>query len=128
MNARIASTLAAAALAAASALATSVSHAADLHVGGKSADPQGYTYHLGKRDPYTDGARVGDKRDPYADGARVGDKRDPFTDGARQGNPDGLTERVSLSPGRRSYFSIQLAGRDLTGVSAPPGSSDRAVS
>lgn len=120
MNARFASTLATVALAAASALTTSLSHAADLRAGGKSANPYGYTHNQAKRDPFTDGARVGDKRNPYTDGAHVGGKRDPFTDGARQGNSDGLAEGVSLSPAKRHYFSIQLAGRDLTGVSAPP--------
>ncbi|MBP0620998.1 hypothetical protein [Cupriavidus consociatus] len=128
MNARIASTLAAVAFAAASALTTPLSHAGDVHVGGKSANPHDYIQNHGKRDPYTDGARVGDKRDPYTDGARVGDKRNPFTDGARQGNFEVRTEGVRLSPAKRGYFSIQLAGRDLTGVSAPPGTSDQAVS
>lgn len=121
MNARIASTLAAVALAAASALTTPLSHAADQRVAGKSPNLYGYTLDQGKRDPYIDGGRVGDKRDPYTDGARVGDKRDRFTDGARQGNFGGFIEGVSLSPAKRNYFGIQLTGRDLTGVSTPPG-------
>lgn len=38
--------------------------------------------HVGKADPFTDGARL-DKRDPYTDGARsIQEARDTFTDGA----------------------------------------------
>ncbi|WP_427307546.1 hypothetical protein [Cupriavidus sp. H39] len=40
----------------------------------------GSSAHVGKADPYLDGARIG-RADPYTDGARVG-KPDPFTDGA----------------------------------------------
>lgn len=36
--------------------------------------------HVGKVDPFLDGARIG-RPDPYTDGARQG-KADPFTDGA----------------------------------------------
>lgn len=69
-----------------------------------AGDKYGYALHNGKRDPFTDGARVGDRRDPFTDGARVGDRRDPFTDGAHGS----------------AAAALNLAGRDLTGVSAPP--------
>ncbi|MBP0621037.1 hypothetical protein [Cupriavidus consociatus] len=36
--------------------------------------------HVGKADPFLDGARIG-RADPFTDGARQG-KVDPFTDGA----------------------------------------------
>ena len=70
-----------------------------------AGDKYGYAPHNGKRDPFTDGARVGDRRDPFTDGARAGDRRDPFTDGAH------------------GSAALDLAGRDLTGVSAPPAHS-----
>ncbi|WP_454743083.1 hypothetical protein [Cupriavidus necator] len=37
--------------------------------------------HVGKADPFLDGARVG-KADPFSDGASTTDRRDAFTDGA----------------------------------------------
>ncbi|MDK3025775.1 hypothetical protein QO239_24560 [Cupriavidus taiwanensis] len=40
----------------------------------------GSSAHVGKPDPFLDGARIG-QPDPYTDGARTG-KPDPFTDGA----------------------------------------------
>ncbi len=49
------------------------------HVG--KADPFLDGAKIGKPDPFTDGARI-DKRDPFTDGANVVDKRDAFTDGA----------------------------------------------
>ena len=64
------------------------------------------------RDPYTDGARVDSPRDPYTDGARVDSPRDPYTDGAR------FDQSVDAAA------RLQLAGRDLTGVSASPEKSD----
>ncbi|MGO4808157.1 hypothetical protein AB4156_00975 [Cupriavidus sp. 2MCAB6] len=73
-----------------------------------SGDESGYNLHVGTRDPYTDGARVDDARDPYTDGARIGTARDPYTDGAR-------SQAVNTSD---KTFSV--AGRDRTGVSAPP--------
>lgn len=63
-----------------------------------------YVLHNGKRDPFTDGARVYDRRDPFTDGARVNDRRNTFTDGAHGG----------------ASATLELAGRDLTGVSASP--------
>ncbi len=69
-----------------------------------AGDKYGYALHNGKRDPFTDGARIGDRRDPFTDGARVGDRRDAFTDGAHGS----------------AAAALNLAGRDLTGVSAPP--------
>ena len=38
---------------------------------GVSADRYGYEMHIGKRDPYTDGAHSIRERDPYTDGARA---------------------------------------------------------
>ncbi|CAN7685012.1 hypothetical protein D9M68_83480 [compost metagenome] len=49
------------------------------HVG--KADPFLDGARIGQPDPYTDGARVG-KPDPFTDGANVTDRRDAFTDGA----------------------------------------------
>ena len=69
-----------------------------------AGDKYGYALHNGKRDPFTDGARANDRRDPFTDGARANDRRDPFTDGAHGG--------VSAA--------LELAGRDLSGVSASP--------
>lgn len=37
--------------------------------------------HVGKADPYTDGAKMG-KVDPFTDGASTTDRRNAFTDGA----------------------------------------------
>ncbi|MGH8785709.1 MAG: hypothetical protein ACREYA_11580 [Cupriavidus necator] len=37
--------------------------------------------HVGKADPFLDGARLG-KADPFTDGAKTTDRRDAFTDGA----------------------------------------------
>jgi hypothetical protein len=50
----------------------------------------GGSAHVGKVDPFLDGARIG-KPDPFTDGARIG-KPDPFTDGARIGKPDPFTD------------------------------------
>ena len=36
---------------------------------GVAGDRYGYALHNGKRDPFTDGARVNDRRDPFTDGA-----------------------------------------------------------
>ncbi|AQV96327.1 hypothetical protein BJN34_20870 [Cupriavidus necator] len=49
------------------------------HVG--KADPFLDGAKIGRADPYTDGARVG-KPDPFTDGANVTDRRDAFTEGA----------------------------------------------
>ncbi|WP_454766265.1 hypothetical protein [Cupriavidus campinensis] len=77
-----------------------------------AAASYGYALHNGSRDPYTDGARsVQEPRNPYADGARsVQEPRSPYTDGAR------------------GAAVLDLAGRDLTGVSAPPSRSGIAAS
>lgn len=69
---------------------------------GVTGDRYGYALHNGKRDPFTDGARVHDKRDPFTDGARVNDQRDPFTDGANRAT------------------GLEVAGLDRSGVSAAP--------
>ncbi|WP_183283084.1 hypothetical protein [Cupriavidus alkaliphilus] len=69
---------------------------------GVASDRYGYALHNGKRDPFTDGARVHDKRDPFTDGARVNDQRDPFTDGANRAT------------------GLEVAGLDRSGVSAAP--------
>jgi len=80
------------------------------------------------RDPYTDGARsVSEPRDPYTDGAHLGRKPDLVTARAPQGNFNKFAEGTRLSPAKQSLFGIQLAGQDMTGVSAPPGSNDQAV-
>ncbi|PZX22042.1 hypothetical protein C7416_11666 [Cupriavidus phytorum] len=73
---------------------------------GVAGDRYGYALHNGKRDPFTDGARVNDKRDPFTDGARVNDRRDPFTDGANR----------ATGP--------EVAGLDRSGVSAAPAHRD----
>ncbi|AMR81324.1 hypothetical protein [Cupriavidus nantongensis] len=69
---------------------------------GVAGDRYGYALHNGKRDPFTDGARVNDRRDPFTDGARVNDRRDPFTDGAHRAT------------------SLEVAGLDRSGVSEAP--------
>lgn len=69
---------------------------------GVAADRYGYALHNGKRDPFTDGARVNDQRDPFTDGARINDRRDPFTDGANRA------------------AGLEVAGLDRSGVSAAP--------
>jgi CDGSH-type Zn-finger protein len=61
--------------------------------------------HIGKRDPYTDGAHGIRQRDPYTDGAHGIRERDPYTDGAH------------------GSAGMNLAGLDRTGVSAPPAHS-----
>jgi hypothetical protein len=70
---------------------------------GVSGDRYGYVMRQGKPDPFTDGANAIGKRDPFTDGANAIGKRDPFTDGAH-------------SPAA----SLNLAGMDQRGVSAPP--------
>ncbi|SOZ00915.1 conserved hypothetical protein; putative exported protein [Cupriavidus taiwanensis] len=69
---------------------------------GVASDRYGYALHNGKRDPFTDGARVNDQRDPFTDGARVNDQRDPFTDGANRAT------------------GLEVAGMDRSGVSETP--------
>ncbi|WP_042880682.1 hypothetical protein [Cupriavidus necator] len=49
------------------------------HVG--KADPFLDGARVGKADPFTDGAKIG-KFDPFTDGASITDRRDAFTDGA----------------------------------------------
>ena len=96
MNAKFAKTVITAATLAA-ALASGVAQASgprDSHFAG---DKYGYSFRVGKADPFTDGAKVG-KFDPYTDGTRVG-KTDPYTDGAR--TVAGLDTRgVSATPAR----------------------------
>lgn len=67
---------------------------------GVDGDRYGYTMHNGKRDVFTEGANVLEKRDVYSQGAYGTRTPDPYTDGART-----------------------IAGRDRTGVSAPPAHS-----
>lgn len=43
-------------------------------------------------DPYSQGAKSGDKFDPYSQGAKSGDKFDPYTQGANQ------STRTELAP------------------------------
>ncbi|SPC16292.1 hypothetical protein [Cupriavidus taiwanensis] len=69
---------------------------------GVAGDRHGYVLHNGKRDPFTDGARINDKRDPFTDGARVNDQRDPFSDGAHRA------------------AGLDIAGMDRSGVSEAP--------
>ncbi|WP_019451532.1 hypothetical protein [Cupriavidus sp. BIS7] len=69
---------------------------------GVSADRYGYEMRVGTRDPYTDGAHGIRQRDVYTDGANGIRQRDVYTDGAR------------------GAASLNLAGMDRTGVSAPP--------
>ncbi|MEM5430271.1 hypothetical protein [Cupriavidus oxalaticus] len=116
MNARITSTLAAVALAlaGAGALSVSLSQAASQRIGDSRPKSHGYTLDQGKSDS-------------YSDGARVGDKPGLFSTQARRGNLDGSTEGTRLLPAKQNLSGIQLAGRDLTGVSATPGSSDQGV-
>lgn len=45
-------------------------------------------------DPYSQGAKAGDKFDPYSQGAKSGDKFDPYTQGANQ------STRTDLAPGQ----------------------------
>ena len=72
---------------------------------GVPADRYGYEMHIGKRDPYTDGAHGIRQRDPYTDGAHGIRERDPYTDGAH------------------GSAGMNLAGLDRTGVSVPPAHS-----
>jgi hypothetical protein len=74
-------------------MASSQANAQDQKDGTNAAASYGYTLHNGKRDPFTDGARS------------VQDPRDPFTDGAHGAAP------------------FDLAGREMTGVSAHPARS-----
>jgi len=69
---------------------------------GVPADRYGYEMHIGKRDPFTDGAHGIRQRDVYTDGANGIRQRDVYTDGAR------------------GAAGMNLAGMDRTGVSAPP--------
>lgn len=85
-------------------LASTQASAAGPNDNTSASDKHGYVLHNGKRDPFTDGARVNDRRDPFIDGARAIDRRDAFTDGAHGG----------------ASATLELAGRDLTGVSASP--------
>jgi len=58
--------------------------------------------HVGKADPYLDGARMG-KFDPYTDGSKLG-KVDPFTDGAKVGKSDPYTDGArSIQEGRDAF-------------------------
>lgn len=74
--------------------AVGLSFAAAAHASAPASDIarlDGSIAHVGKADPFLDGARVG-KFDPYTDGARVG-KPDPYTDGANvTGRRDAFTE------------------------------------
>ena len=72
---------------------------------GVPGDRYGYEMHNGKRDVFTEGANAIGKRDVYTDGAYGIHKPDPYTDGAR------------------SAATLNLAGLDRTGVSAPPAHS-----
>ncbi|WP_454738146.1 hypothetical protein [Cupriavidus necator] len=74
----------------AGALACNAAAAQGLNDRGVAADRYGYSMHNGKRDPFTDGARVNDKRDPFTDGAN------------------------------RAAAGMELAGMDRSGVSASP--------
>ena len=76
---------------------------------GVAADRYGYALHNGKRDPFTDGARVNGQRDPFTDGARANDQRDPYTDGAHR------------------TAGLEVAGLDRSGVSAPAHRGARAA-
>ncbi|MDX6010163.1 hypothetical protein [Cupriavidus necator] len=91
LKALLATTLSIAALGAA-ALA-SPAMAQGLNDRGVAADRYGYNLHNGKRDPFTDGARVNDRRDPFTDGAN------------------------------RAAAAMEVAGMDRSGVSAPPAHS-----
>jgi hypothetical protein len=48
---------------------------------------------VGKQsDPYTQGAKAGDKVDPYTQGAKVGDKFDPYSQGANKDTREDLSQ------------------------------------
>jgi hypothetical protein len=84
-------------------LASSQAGAQGLKDRGVPGNRYGYEMHIGKRDPFTDGAHGTRKPDPYTDGANAIGKRDPFTDGA-------------FGPASEQ----NLAGMDRSGVSAAP--------
>ncbi|MGY2491791.1 hypothetical protein [Cupriavidus sp. CP313] len=65
-------------------------------------DKYGYVFRQAKFDAFTEGAHGIKRPDPYTDGANIHSPRDPFTDGARASG------------------ASQIAGKDRTGVSAPP--------
>ncbi|MDF3837386.1 hypothetical protein P3W85_31220 [Cupriavidus basilensis] len=104
MNKKLFTTLVSAAAFGLCVLASSQANATGPKDSTNAGDKYGYNLHNGKRDPFTDGARIGDPRSPFTDGARVNDRRDPFSDGAHGA----------------AGSTLDLAGRDLTGVSAPP--------
>ncbi|AOY94606.1 hypothetical protein BKK79_22020 [Cupriavidus sp. USMAA2-4] len=112
MNTKLLKTLATAAALSACVLASAQANASGPRDSGIAGDRYGYTMHNGKRDPYSEGANLG-KRDPYSEGANLG-KRDPYSEGARGNAP-----RDPYSEGNRAG-GMDLAGRDLTGVSAQP--------
>jgi len=113
MNTKLLKTLATAAALGACVLASAQANASGPRDSGFASHVYGYDMHNGKRDPYTEGNNIG-KRDPYSEGANIG-KRDPYSEGANIGKRDPYTEG-----NRAGAPSLDLAGRDLTGVSAQP--------
>lgn len=80
-------------------------------------DRYDYTFHNGPRSPYSDGAR-----DTYTEGARTG-RLDPNGSADRQTDwmPDGSSHAAFADV----PFTVQVAGMDHTGVSAPPDQSGK---
>lgn len=69
-----------------------VATAIALCIGGAAVAAHAQTGGKKQFDPYSQGAKSGDKFDPYSQGAKSGDKFDPYTQGANQ------STRTDLAP------------------------------
>ncbi|WP_432260750.1 amino acid ABC transporter permease [Cupriavidus sp. TMH.W2] len=69
-----------------------VATAIALCLGAASLAVQAQTGGKKQFDPYTQGAKSGEKFDPYTQGAKSGDKFDPYTQGANKSTRSELTD------------------------------------
>jgi hypothetical protein len=69
-----------------------VATAIALCLGAASVAVQAQTAGKQQFDPYSQGAKSGEKFDPYTQGAKAGDKFDPYTQGANKSTRSELTD------------------------------------
>ncbi len=78
-----------------------VATAIALCLGAASLAVQAQTGGKKQFDPYSQGAKSGEKFDPYSQGAKAGDKFDPYSQGANKSTRSELTD-ASAPPPRKS--------------------------
>ncbi|AQV98070.1 amino acid ABC transporter permease [Cupriavidus necator] len=99
-----------------------VATAIALCLGAASLAVQAQTGGKKQFDPYTQGAKSGEKFDPYTQGAKSGDKFDPYTQGANKSTRSELTDASAPAAEKKPTKKSSKKKSKKKAASAPAAS------